>query len=99
ILRAYPLSLHGVVMSLGSTDPLDRVHLRKLQRLIARVEPALVSEHLCWSGMGGRHFNELLPLPYTEEALVHVCTRIAEVQETLGRELLVENVSSYLAFT
>ena len=94
----YPLSLHGVGMSLGSTDPLDRAHLAKLRRLIARTEPALVSEHLCWSGVGGRSLNDLLPLPYTEEALAHVCTRVAEVQDAIGRELLVENVSSYLAF-
>ena len=65
---------------------------------IARTQPALVSEHLCWSGVGGRHLNDLLPLPYTEEALVHVCARVAEVQDALGRELAVENVSSYLAF-
>ncbi len=94
----YPLSLHGVGMSLGSTDPLDRAHLAKLKRLIARVDPCAVSEHLCWSGVGGRHLNDLLPLPYTEEALDHVCARVAEVQNALGRELLVENVSSYLAF-
>jgi uncharacterized protein len=94
----YPLSLHGVGMSLGSTDPLDRAHLAKLRRLIERTEPALVSEHLCWSGIGGRALNDLLPLPYTEEALAHVCSRVAEVQEALGRELLVENVSTYLAF-
>jgi uncharacterized protein len=94
----YPLSLHGVGMSLGSADPLDRAHLAKLRRLIDRIEPALVSEHLCWSGIGGRHLNDLLPLPYTEEALAHVSTRIAEVQDALGRELLVENVSTYLAF-
>ena len=94
----YPLSLHGVGMSLGSTDPLDRRHLAKLSRLIARTEPALVSEHLCWSGIGGRHLNDLLPLPYTEEALAHVCSRVTEVQDFLGREIAVENVSSYLAF-
>ena len=98
IRRDYPLSLDGVGMALCSSYPLDRIHLRKLQRLIARVEPAFVSEHLCWSGVDGRHLNELLPLPYTEDALAHVCSRIAQVQETLGRELLVENVSSYLAF-
>ena len=74
-------------MSLGSTDPLDRAHLAKLKRLIARIEPALVSEHLCWSGVGGRHLNDLLPLPYTDEALAHVCARVAEVQDVLGREL------------
>ena len=94
----YPLSLHGVGLSLGSTDPLDLGHLAKLRRLIARTEPALVSEHLSWSSVGGRHLNDLLPLPYTEEALAHVASRIEEVQDALGRELLVENVSSYLAF-
>ena len=94
----YPLSLHGVGMSLGSTDPLARTHLVKLARLIARVDPALVSEHLCWSGVGGRHFNDLLPLPYTDEALSHVCSRITEVQDFLGQEIAVENVSSYFAF-
>jgi hypothetical protein len=94
----YPLSLHGVGMSLGSTDPLARAHLAKLARLIARVEPALVSEHLCWSGVEGRHFNDLLPLPYTDDALSHVCSRVAEVQDYLGRQIAVENVSSYFAF-
>ena len=94
----YPLSLHGVGMSLGSTDPLDRVHLAKLAHLIERTEPALVSEHLCWSGVGGRVLNDLLPLPYTEESLAHVCARVAEVQDFLGRTILVENVSTYLAF-
>jgi uncharacterized protein len=94
----YPLSLHGVGMSLGSADPLDRAHVGKLRRLADRVEPALISEHLCWSGVGGRHFNDLLPLPYTEEALAHVTTRVGELQDALGREILVENVSTYLGF-
>ncbi len=94
----YPLALHGVGLSLGSADPLDHAHLAKLKRLAARVEPAVVSEHLCWSGVGGRHFNDLLPLPYTDEALAHVCARVDEVQAYLGRALVVENVSSYYAF-
>ena len=94
----YPLSLHGVGMSLGSTDPLDRDHIGKLKRLIARVEPAQVSEHLCWSSVDGRSFNDLLPLPYSDEALDHVCARIARVQDLLGREIAVENVSAYAAF-
>jgi uncharacterized protein (UPF0276 family) len=94
----YPLSLHGVGLSLGSTDPLSRTHLDKLARLIARVEPALVSEHLCWSGVGGRHFNDLLPLPFTEEALAHICARIDETQHCLGQEIAIENVSAYVAF-
>ena len=98
IREHYPLALHGVGLSLGSTDPLDLPHLSKLKRLADRIAPAAISEHLCWSGISGRHLNDLLPLPYTEEALAHVSTRIAEVQDALGRELLVENVSTYLAF-
>jgi uncharacterized protein (UPF0276 family) len=94
----YPLSLHGVGLSLGSTDPLALSHLEKLAKLIARVEPALVSEHLCWSGVGGLHLNDLLPLPFTGEALAHVCSRIEEVQDCLGRQIAVENVSAYVAF-
>jgi len=92
------LSLHGVGLSLGSTDPLSHAHLDRLARLIARVEPALVSEHLCWSGVGGRHFNDLLPLPFTDEAIAHLCARICEAQDYLGREIAVENVSAYVAF-
>jgi len=95
---AYPLSLHGVGLSLGSSDPLDERHLARLEALVRRFEPALVSEHLCWSSVGGRYANELLPLPYTEEALGHVCARIEMVQERLGRAILVENVSSYRSF-
>lgn len=94
----YPLSLHGVGMSLGATDPLDRVHLAKLARLIARTDPVFVSEHLCWSGVGGRVLNDLLPLPYTEESLANVCARVSAVQDALGRPIAVENVSTYLAF-
>ena len=94
----YAVSLHGVGLSLGSTDPLDEDHLARLEGLAARIEPALVSEHLCWSSIGGTHLNELLPLPCTEEALAHVCGRVAQVQERLGRTILVENVSSYVRF-
>jgi uncharacterized protein (UPF0276 family) len=94
----YPVSLHGVGLSLGSVDPLDRRHLERLARLVRRIEPALVSEHLCWSGIGGRHLNELLPLPCSEEALGHVASRIAQVQDFLGRRILVENVSAYVQF-
>lgn len=94
----YAVSLHGVGMSLGSVDPLDRGHLERLARLAGRVEPALVSEHLCWSSVGGTHLGELLPLPYSEEALDHVCARVAEVQDRLGRPILVENVSAYVRF-
>ena len=94
----YPVSLHGVGLSLGSTDLLDVEHLRKLKALIARVEPGLVSEHLSWSSVNGRFLNDLLPLPYTEEALRHVCARVCEVQEHLNRQILVENISSYYLF-
>jgi len=98
-LRAiYPLSLHGVGLSLGSTDPISRAHLQQLQQLVRRFEPILVSEHLSWSSVDGRFTNDLLPLPYTEEALRHMVARVAHVQETLGRRILIENVSSYLQF-
>jgi len=94
----YPLSLHGVGLSLGSSDPLDMEHLVKLRRAVQRFSPALVSEHLCWTSVDGNHLHDLLPLPYTEEALHHVTSRITAVQEYLGRQILVENVSSYLEF-
>ena len=94
----YPLSLHGVGLGLGSVDALDGVHLDRLERLISRYQPGLVSEHLCWSAAEGRHVNDLLPLPYTDEALAHVCARVERVQEHLRRQILVENVSSYLRF-
>jgi uncharacterized protein len=95
----YPLSFHGVGLSLGTSDELSRGHLAKLKRLVERYEPALVSEHLCWGAVGGRHTNDLLPLPYTEEALALMCRHVSEAQEFLGRKILVENVSSYLQFT
>jgi len=94
-----PLVLHGVSLSIGSTDPLDLAYLRALGDLIARVEPAWVSDHLCWSGVGGHYAHDLLPLPYTEEALAHVVRRVEAVQERLGRQILIENVSSYLTYT
>lgn len=94
----YPLSLHGVGLSLGSADPLDLGHLRKLRRLVDWSEPALVSEHLSWASIGGVHFNDLLPLPYTEEALRLMAARVRQVQDFLGRRILIENISSYLRF-
>ena len=94
----YPLSLHGVGLSLGSVDPLDRDHLWRLKRLVHLAEPALVSEHLSWGAIDGTHLNDLLPLPYTEEALQHMVTRVGELQDYLGRQVLIENVSSYLQF-
>ncbi|HEY9027466.1 MAG TPA: DUF692 domain-containing protein [Burkholderiaceae bacterium] len=93
---AYPISLHGVGLSLGSADRLADEHLGKLKRLVDRVEPALVSEHLCWGAVGGVHFNDLLPLPHTREALALLADRIDHVQSTLKRQLLVENLSAYV---
>lgn len=94
----YPVSLHGVGLSLGSTDPLNRSHLHKLKRLVETIEPGLVSEHLCWSSVDGRYLNDLLPLPYTEEAIAHIVPRIVEAQEFLGRRILIENLSSYVQY-
>ena len=94
----YPLSLHGVGLSLGSTDPLDGQHLAHWRRLIERCDPGLVSEHLAWGSIGRRHLNDLLPLPYTEEALQHVISRVREVQQRLERRIAIENLSSYLRF-
>ncbi len=98
IRRDYPISLHGVGLSLGSADGLDAGHLTRLKRLVRRIDPAAVSEHLCWSHVDGRHLNDLLPLPFTEEALTLVCERVDAVQDALARPLLVENVSAYLRF-
>ena len=98
IRSRYPLSFHGVGLSLGSTDPIDRAHLGKLRVLIDRFEPAFVSEHLSWSSVGGRFLNELLPLPYTSESLDHICARIDEVQTILKRPLLIENITRYLTW-
>ncbi len=94
----YPLSLHGVGLSLGSAEGVDRRHLGRLRALVERLEPALVSEHLSWSVAGGAYLNHLLPLPYTEEALDVVCRNVDRVQGELGRAILVENPSTYLRF-
>ena len=94
----YPISTHGVGLSLGSTDPLDGDHLKKLKRLVDRIDPVLVSEHLCWVGVNDRFLNDLLPLPYTAESLEHVVRRVGEVQDFIKRPILIENISSYLEF-
>lgn len=94
----YPLVLHGVSLSIGSTDPLDRKYLKELAELVRRFEPAWVSDHLCWTGATGRNLHDLLPLPYTDEAVRHAASRIRQVQDLLGRRILIENVSSYLTF-
>ncbi|NOX76860.1 MAG: DUF692 domain-containing protein [Gammaproteobacteria bacterium] len=95
----YPVSLHGVGLSLGSTDPLDQRHLHALKTLVEHIQPGLVSEHISFSSVEGRYLNDLLPLPYTEEALRHMVDRVSAVQDFLGRQILVENVSSYLEYT
>ena len=94
-----PVVLHGVSMNLGGTDPLNERHLAELAELVDRFEPAWVSEHLCWGAFGRHYAHDLLPLPYTDEALTHVAERIRRVQDHLRRRILVENVSSYLTFT
>lgn len=98
IRRDYPLSFHGVGLSLGSADGLDERHLARLARLVERFEPGLVSEHVAWSASGGRHFADLLPLPFTEEALATVCRNVELTQEYLGRRILIENASSCLRY-
>jgi uncharacterized protein len=93
-----PVVLHGVSLSIGSADSLDRGYLARLRELIHRIEPAWVSDHLCWTGVDGENLHDLMPLPYTHEALTHVVDRISAVQDTLGRRILIENVSSYVEF-
>lgn len=99
IRQDYPVSIHGVCMSIGGPQPLDRQHLARFRALVERYEPALVSEHLAWSTHETTYFNDLLPLPYTADTLQHVADHIDEVQETIGRQILLENPSSYLSFT
>jgi uncharacterized protein len=94
----YPLSLHGVGLGLGSADGVDRAHLERVRAAIRRFEPALVSEHACWGHAGGEYFNDLLPLPATEEAARLLAQQVSEAQDFLGVQLLIENVSAYVAF-
>ncbi len=98
IRRDYPMVMHGVSMSIGSTDPLNPEYLRALKNLAERVQPAWISDHLCFTGVHGRNLHDLLPLPYTEETVKHVADRVRQVQDFLGRRLLLENVSSYIRF-
>lgn len=103
VLRAvrehYPIVLHGVSLSLGSVDPLDERYLAEVAALAAETEPAWISDHLCWSSVGGHTGHDLWPLPFTEEGLAHVADRVGRVQDRLGRRILVENVSSYVQFS
>lgn len=98
IASHYPISLHGVGMSIGSTDQLKLSHLDKLKKLINLFQPILVSEHLSWGSFQGTFFNDLFPMPYTREALKHMTDRVNTIQDYIGRQLLIENVSSYLQF-
>ena len=93
-----PVVLHGVSLSIGGTDPLNEDYLRRLERLIAAVEPAWISDHLCWTGVHGFNSHDLLPLPYTRATVDHVVSRIQKLQERLRRQILIENVSSYVEF-
>ena len=94
----HPVVLHGVSLSIGSTDPLDFAYLHQLKALADHIEPAWLSDHICWTGMDGLNVHDLLPLPYTRETIRHVADRISRVQDFLGRRMLFENVSSYLTY-
>ena len=95
----YPVALHGVSLSIGSTDPLNQAYLQRLNTLARRIEPVFVTDHLCWTSVDGENLHDLLPLPFTEEALAHVVERVQRVQEVLGRRILLENVSSYISYS
>jgi hypothetical protein len=94
----YPIVMHGVSLSLGSADPLDLDYLQHVKELASRVEPAWISDHLCWTGVNGINAHDLLPIPYTRQAINHVVARIHQIQDFLGRPILIENVSSYLTY-
>ncbi len=98
IRARYPMVMHGVSLSIGSIDPLDLQYLADLKALAHRIEPAWVSDHLCWTGVDHTNLHDLLPMPYTEEALQHLCRRVDQVQNYLDRPLVLENVSSYIQF-
>lgn len=94
----YPVALHGVSLSIGSVDPLNRKYLERLKLLVQTIDPFIVSDHLCWTGVDGENLHDLLPLPFTEEALDHIVNRVGQVQQFLDRQILLENVSSYVTY-
>lgn len=98
IRRHYPIVMHGVSLSIGSVDPLDFTYLQQVKTLAERIEPIWISDHLCWTGTEGLNMHDLLPLPYTQQTIDHVVSRIQRVQDFLGRQILIENVSSYLTY-
>ena len=99
IREYYPMVMHGVSLSIGSTAPLNTDYLKQLKALIERLQPAWFSDHLCWTGINGINLHDLMPLPYTEEALQHVADRVSRVQDCMGRQMLLENVSSYISYS
>jgi uncharacterized protein (UPF0276 family) len=98
VRERFPLVMHGVSLSIGSTDAMDLEYVKAVKELASRIEPHWISDHLCWTGVEGRNLHDLLPLPYTEEALDLVAARVGQVQDALGRQILLENVSSYLTY-
>ncbi len=99
IRARYPVAMHGVSLSIGATDPLDLDYLRQVKALAHRIEPAIISDHLCWTGYAGLNMHDLLPVPHTEEAIAHIVERVLRVQDTLGRRIALENVSSYVDYS
>jgi uncharacterized protein len=98
IRENYPMVMHGVSMSMGSVDPIDFEYLHQVKTLAQKIQPHWISDHLCWTGIRGKNIHDLLPLPYTEEAIQHVVNRIQQIQDFLGQQILIENVSSYLTW-
>ena len=99
IRQDYPMVMHGVSMSIGSTDPLNFDYLKQLKTLIDRVQPMWFSDHLCWTGVDHKNMHDLLPLPYTEQSVQHIADRISQVQDYIGKQMLIENLSSYITYT
>ena len=98
IAERYPLVMHGVSLSIGSSDPINMDYLKDLKKLEARIKPKWISDHLCWTSHGGHNTHDLMPLPYNQETLNHVIERVSQVQDYLGRQILLENASSYLTY-
>ncbi len=96
IREIYPMAIHGVAMNIGSYDPIDQQYLKQVKALMQKIKPALISDHLCWTGVGGRKMHDLYPMPYTQESIEHVVKRISMIQDFLGCELVLENVSTYV---
>lgn len=99
VRERYPVVMHGVSLSIGGTDPLDQDYLKQLKQLAERVQPRWMSDHLCWTGQGGHNIHDLMPLPYNDDAIKHVAQRVRQVQDYLERQILLENVSSYVTYS